>query len=268
MRRFWKYHGLGNDFVLVDHRGRANFDPVVTRAVCARHTGIGADGILAWLDGEDGRPFMRVFNSDGSVADMCGNGLRCFVRWLVEDMGIDGKSMLVGSDAGPQRCIPVLKDGCVVAVSVELGAPRFAGPTRLEAAGREYEGTDLFLGNPHFVIERAPQPDEVRAFGPALSTHSYFARGTNVEWLHVEDRTTAHVVVYERGAGFTQACGTGGAGAAVVGVQRGLLAADADIQLTQPGGTMTYRIASDFSEVWMSGPAARVFQGESPLLED
>jgi len=269
-RPFWKYHGLGNDFVLIDHRQQPDLAPVLTRAVCARHTGVGADGILAWRLGTDGRPFMRVFNADGSVADMCGNGLRCFVRWLIDDMGYDAVPMVIDTDAGPQNVSPVLgATGAVTAVSVNLGPPRFAEPVSLDVGGSAYAGHDVFLGNPHFVIGRAPKgQEEVVGVGPHLSAHAHFPRGTNVEWLRVRDRRHADVHVFERGVGPTLACGTGGGGAVAVGVQQGLLDADADIRLTQPGGTMTYRVAADLSAVWMTGPAERVFQGQIALLPD
>ena len=257
--RFWKYHGLGNDFVLVDHRGQPNISAETTRAICARHTGVGADGILALVTAPDGGPFMRVFNSDGSVADMCGNGLRCFVKWLVADLGFAPEPLVVGSDAGPQRCIPIMDGASVRAVSVNLGAAAVRGPLRV-AVGAAYDGTDLFLGNPHYVIQRAPEAGEVVGRGPALSTHPAFPAGTNVEWLEVVNPTTANVTVYERGCGPTQACGTGGAGAVAVGVLKGLLRTDATISVAQPGGTMQYRVEEDGS-VWMTGPAEFVYEG-------
>lgn len=267
MTPFWKYHGLGNDFVVVDRRGRPDISRAVSRAVCDRHTGVGADGILGLYDDPDvsGRLFMRVFNADGSVADMCGNGLRCFVRWLVEEIGVAPRPMVVGTDAGPQACIPVLDDAeRLVAVSVNLGSPRFAGPADVVVGGRGYTGEDLFLGNPHYVILRAPDPGEAGALGPGLSTHERFPRDTNVEWLDVRGSDEAAVVIYERGCGLTRACGTGGGGAAAVGVRLGLLAADTDLRIEMPGGTLRYRVAADFSEVWMTGPAEPVFRGELP----
>ena len=265
--RFWKYHGLGNDFLLVDRRGAPDVPPALTRAVCARHTGVGADGIIALITDPAGgvHPFMRVFNADGSTADMCGNGLRCFVRWLVEHIGHAPGPMVVMTDAGEQRCEPLFGDGEVRAVRVDLGAPRFTGPARLESAGADFEGHDLFLGNPHFVIPGAPRdPDEPGRAGPGLSTHRHFLRGTNVEWLDVLSATEARVTVYERGVGLTQACGTGGGGAAATGVRLGLLSADTDLTVHQPGGELTYRVCNDFSSVWMTGPAEPVYEGIWP----
>jgi len=265
-RRFWKYHGHGNDFVLVDHRGLPDIDPAVTRAVCNRHKGIGADGILALIEAPGGGHFMRVFNADGSVADMCGNGLRCFVRWLVDVIEVAPEPMTIGSDAGDQRCIPRLTAGRVQDVSVNLGPPAHRAPLEVSVGTRVWPGHDLFLGNPHFVISRGAASGEAAADGPALATHAAFPHGTNVEWLEVLSPTEANVVIYERGVGVTQACGTGGAGAAAVGVLTETLSVDADLLIHQPGGDLTYRVESTTGDVWMTGPAEPVFVGETSLL--
>ncbi|HIA01550.1 MAG TPA: diaminopimelate epimerase [Myxococcales bacterium] len=260
----WKYHGLGNDFILVDRRGEPNFTAERTREICDRHTGIGADGILALMTAPGGLPMMRVFNADGSVADMCGNGLRCFVRWLVEDMAFSARDVRVlKTDAGEQYCEALLSsDGRVNAVKVNLGAALFAGEVTIDVGGRHYEGQDLFLGNPHFVISRAPSESEPAIAGPLLSVHEHFPRDTNVEWIHTVDRRHADVVVYERGCGLTRACGTGAAAAVAVAVGQDLLDADCDITVVQPGGALIYRLESATQHVYMTGQATRVFTGE------
>lgn len=259
---FWKYHGLGNDFVLVDWRGKANPSPSAVVQLCDRHEGVGADGILALVEDPAGRPMMRVFNSDGSIADMCGNGLRCFVRWMIEEMGFSAQDeMIIGSDAGDQICSPVLNsEGLVTAVTVNLGNPRDIDELTLVASNLEYQGHRLFLGNPHYVIARSPNPGELHDLGPALSTHDAFENDTNVEWLEVLSRREANVVVYERGAGLTRACGTGGAAAAAMAVQLGLMDGDVSLTIHQPGGVLYYRVADD--GVWMTGPAQPVFRGQ------
>jgi diaminopimelate epimerase len=261
----WKYHGLGNDFILADRRGLPDLLPDVTRAACARHTGIGADGILSWTE-QDGRPHMRVFNADGSIADMCGNGLRCFVRWLIDTQGFSAESMTVMSDAGPQHCIPVVENGVVVAVTVNRGAAKHDGTVEVSAGGRDYRGHCLFVGNPHYVISRAPEPGEVGSIGPLLSTHPAFPRGVNVGWLDVTSETTARLVVYERGAGLTQACGTGGGGAVATAVLRGEMSPGESLVVAQPGGELRYRVAAAFDSVTMTGPAAPVFNGSTRLF--
>ena len=259
--RFSKYHGLGNDFILVDMRGRGDIPADITQQVCSRRTGVGADGILGLYDTDGVR--MRVFNSDGSIADMCGNGLRCFVAWLINDLGYPCEPMTVLTDAGPQHCIPTANaEQRITAVTVNLGPAKFAKDTSLESGGRHYTGTPMTLGNPHFVILRAPEEGEVEEHGPALSVHSEFSAGANIEWMHVIDDQNAELVVYERGAGLTLACGTGGGGAAATAVMKGLLTADEELSVRLPGGMLRYRVASDFSEVWMTGPIVHVYSGE------
>jgi diaminopimelate epimerase len=248
----------------VDWRGQPDIVPQRTREICDRHLGVGADGILALMTAPGGLPMMRVFNADGSVADMCGNGLRCFVRWLVEDMGFrEDEVKVLATDMGEQYCELIMDEqGQIFAVKVDLGSAVFTNELTIHANGRDYLGHDLFLGNPHFVISRAPVESEPTNAGPILSVHEHFPRDTNVEWLHVLDRSSAKVVVYERGVGLTRACGTGGAAAAAVGVHTGHLDFDCDITVSQPGGDLIYRVDSSTQHVHMTGPATKVFRGK------
>ena len=217
---FFKYHGLGNDFVLVDRRGKPNISPEITRRICARRTGVGADGILGLYD--DNGPRMRVFNSDGSIADMCGNGLRCFVAWLIQDLGFKPEALTIMTDAGPQYCVPrVEPNGHVSGVTVNLGPAVFQAETKVHVGARAYSGIPMRLGNPHFVMFQPAQPGEAESYGPNLSCHPQFPAGANIEWLNILDQRHAELVVYERGAGLTLACGTGGGGAAAAGVRAG-----------------------------------------------
>jgi diaminopimelate epimerase len=265
--RFWKYHGLGNDFIIMDRRETGDLSAESVRKVCDRHRGVGADGILAALTGDDGQLFMRVFNADGSLADMCGNGLRCFVRWAVDVLGVPKEdSIAIGSDAGEQICrlIPQ-EEPAQPLVEVNLGDAQFHGEQTISIDGRAFTGEVLFLGNPHFVLRGPPQEDDVAVFGPRISTHPSFPNGTNVEWLDVQSPNHASVLVWERGVGPTQACGTGGAGACAVGVRWQTLEAEATVTVIQPGGALTYRVASDFSSVWMCGPAVPIYTGAVTL---
>ena len=255
---FCKYHGLGNDFVLIDRRGYGNIPPEVTKRICSRRTGVGADGILALYDYDGLR--MRVFNSDGSTADMCGNGLRCFVAWLINELGIAYEPMTILTDAGPQHCIPhVGAKGQVTGVTVNLGPAKFEPKVAISIQNERYIGIPMTLGNPHFVIPRPARDGEAATMGPKLSTHTQFAHGANIEWLEIVDRTHANLVVYERGAGLTLACGTGGGGAAATGVQLGLLASDTELSIRLPGGVLRYRVSKDFSSVFMTGPVEKVY---------
>ncbi len=257
-----KYHGLGNDFVLIDRRGRAPLSPDIARWLCDRHLGVGADGVLALHAEPDGTPRMRVHNADGSIADMCGNGLRCFVRWLCDELGHPVRPFVVMAECGPQDVEPIAPQGLVSHVRVNLGAATVRGEAQVTLAERVYDGVDLSVGNPHFVIPRGLAAGELEAVGLRLSTHAFFPRGANIEWLEVRDTRHALVTVWERGCGPTQACGTGGGAAAATGVRLGLLAADTDLVIQQPGGALTYRVAADLSSVWMTGPAEPVWFGQ------
>ncbi|MBT9554834.1 MAG: diaminopimelate epimerase [Myxococcales bacterium] len=264
---FWKYHGLGNDFIIVDRCGQPDFTPEQTRALCDRHTGIGADGILGYFvasaaPGEPELPRMRVYNSDGSVADMCGNGLRCFAGWLVDTGRADLAPFTVLTDAGPQRCTPMRPHVGPMQVRVNLGRPEFEPTTTVEVDGRHFEGVPARVGNPHFVMVRPADSNEAVAFGHRLSTHARFPRGANIEWLEVRDPRSATLVVWERGCGLTRACGTGGGAAASVAVKLGLMSPGVPLAVTLPGGTLTYELESDLGAVWMTGPAERVFEGD------
>jgi len=260
--RFWKMHGLGNDFIILDRRDLGDIPPASVRALCDRRLGIGADGILAAVASPN-QPFtMRVFNADGSIADMCGNGVRCFVRWAVDFMGMDRKGTLtIGSDAGDQHCRLLRQSDGEEWVEVNLGKPKFDGEVSIQVNDRIFNGVRLFLGNPHFVMQGKAQNNDVAEVGPALSKHATFPNGTNVEWLDVRSETLGHVTVCERGVGPTQACGTGGGGAFALGVHKGFFQPNIETTIRQPGGTLIYRTNDDLSSVWMTGPATFVCEG-------
>ncbi len=257
--QFWKYHGAGNDFLLVDLRGRPEgLSPDAVRRICARSTGVGADGILGLVPSPAG-PHMRVMNSDGSIGDMCGNGLRCFVAWLIETQGYPCAPMVIGSDSGPQPAIPERTARGITSVTVQLNRPAFEPETTVEIQGRAFRGVPASVGNPHFVMVRSPNPAELAAFGLALATHPRFPRGANIEWLEPTGERSGRLTVWERGCGLTQACGTGGGAAAAVGVQLGLFARGVPIELELPGGTLTYTVTDE--RLVMRGPVEYICSG-------
>ena len=283
-----KYHGLGNDFVVVDLRGGeppgpSLQDAAVARAVCDRHVGVGADGVLAVLPprspGADAT--MRVINSDGSEAEMCGNGLRCTVKYLAErDPALAGRSALtIDTGFGPLTCdIARGAGGAVDTVSVEMGRPRLTrreipmtGPpdegcvaAPLAVAGRQLAVTAVSTGNPHavsFVDETGPALMALaRSIGPAIENHEWFPKKANVELAHLHAPDRIELVVWERGCGITLACGTGACATVVAACLRGFSAAGSDVAVTLPGGTLSIRVASDLSGVRMTGPARHVFE--------
>lgn len=304
---FTKVEGLGNDFVVVDLRPGAGGDgaeaalagpelhaagtligsPERISAVCDRHFGIGADGILAILPpssaarGADAR--MRVLNADGSEAEMCGNGLRCVAKVLYErDPSLRRSPLRIETGAGVLACELELAGGEVAAVTVEMGRPRLArgeipmfpggeAPATREAiAARErtFRATAVSMGNPHAVIFVDDAEEDLRAlaeaYGPTIETLPVFPRRANVEFARVRGREI-DLVVWERGCGITLACGTGACATAVAAGIEGRLPWGNEALVHLPGGALHITVAADGSGVRMRGPARRVFGAELDL---
>jgi diaminopimelate epimerase len=277
---FWKYHGTGNDFVVVEAPdGRPDWltDEVV-RKVCDRHFGVGADGILLVEKGRAAAWFMRVLNADGSEAEMCGNGIRCVARHLRERLGVADEVIPVETLAGVKPCrIRTGADGAVASVAVGLGAPilqreriPMAGAgdalgVRVSAAGRDFTGNGVSMGNPHFVIFEGVDIPEGERYGALLSTSPLFPRHANVEFAEAVGEDHFRVVVYERGCAITMACGTGAGATAVAAVLTGRAQAGRPVRIDLPGGPLTLTVAEGFAEVTLEGPAVPVFQGTLDL---
>ncbi len=271
---FWKYHGLGNDFVVVEnHDLDMPDDPDFVRKVCDRRTGVGADGILYIGPDDEADAFMRVLNSDGSEAEMCGNGIRCVAKHLFDFALVPSERMRINTLDGVKDIIVQVENGEAVGATVDMGAPRLdrsdipmAGQGRfvdgaLEVDGRTITGTAVSMGNPHLIIFEALSDEEVLELGPRLERHTLFPRRTNVEFVRMEDDVLV-VSVYERGAGWTQACGTGACATAVAAGLKGLAPLGKDARVRLPGGELKINVAEDLSSVKMTGPAVRVFRGE------
>ncbi|NJR65239.1 MAG: diaminopimelate epimerase [Leptolyngbyaceae cyanobacterium CRU_2_3] len=273
---FVKYHGLGNDFILIDNRHTV--DPLLSpeQAVlwCDRHFGIGADGVIFALPGQADTDYtMRIFNSDGSEPEMCGNGIRCMARFVADLEGQTATSeqtYRIHTLAG--LILPQLQaDG---KVTVDMGLPRLLAseiPTTLVApdekvvnqplavAGQTWEVTCVSMGNPHcitFVEDVAAVPLE--AIGPQFEHHPGFPQRTNTEFIQVISRNYLKMRVWERGAGITLACGTGACATLVAGVLTGRCDRRATVEL--PGGCLDIQW-SDEQRLYMTGPAQRVFSG-------
>jgi diaminopimelate epimerase len=275
---FLKYHGLGNDFVLLD-RLAGGGPPSAQQAVaaCDRRRGIGADGVLTVLPSERAVARMHVTNSDGSVAEMCGNGLRCVVRYLAERKGVAGDALVVETGAGPKACSVHRRDGRIEEIGVEMGAPiltpariPMAAPGErfvsgeLSAGGRTLRGTAVSMGNPHLVLFDLEEA-VARELAPLLERHPLFPARTNVEFVRLRGEGL-EVRVWERGCGFTEACGTGACAAAVAAVLEGRQAAGVERAVELAGGTLRILVAPDLSAVRMRGPAELVFEGTTSLL--
>ncbi len=258
--RFAKYHGLGNDFVVVEG---PLMDADRARRVCDRHRGVGADGVLTVLPARaGGAAYMHIHNSDGSVAAMCGNGIRCVARFLAERRGLDG-SFDVETDAGPRRCtVHRGAGGRVEAVSVEMGPARMAGEEEFTVRGERLRALRVSLGNPHAVFFGDASVERAAAVGPAIE--AAVPSGVNAGFAALRSGGI-DLVVWERGAGLTQACGTGACAAAAAAVSSGRLPAGAPIEVRLPGGPLTVTVREGGSGVTMRGPVVKVFEGEADL---
>ncbi len=270
--RFWKYHGLGNDFILFEDP-KAPVDPAAVTRLCDRRTGIGADGILYVRPDPEADAYMKIMNSDGSEAEMCGNGIRCLAKHLHDRSPEPRDRLRINTLAGVMDTRIVASRGETSEVSVDMGAPRMECrdipmdcdgrfiDRGIEVDGLEIKGTAVSMGNPHFIIFQELPDDEVRRLGPLVHAHPVFPRKTNVEFVRPRDGRL-EVTVFERGAGWTQACGTGACATAVAAGLKGIAPLGSDVQVRLPGGDLTINVMKDLSMVRMTGPAARVFQGE------
>ena len=258
---FWKYQGLGNDFVVVETPELM----AARRAVrlCDRRRGIGADGVLSVLPARaGGAAYMHIFNSDGSVAAMCGNGVRCVARHLAELRGAPAE-LVVETDAGPRRCLVHRSvTGAVEAVSVEMGPARYLGQEPFVVHGERLVAHRVSMGNPHAVFFDEASPARAAAVGPVVEKAA--PGGVNAGFAAVREGGL-DLVVWERGAGLTEACGTGACAAAVAAVKSGQLPAGEPLEVRLPGGPLRITVAADLVQVLMLGPAERVFEGRTEL---
>lgn len=275
---FIKLHGTGNDFIFADTRqGTASKDlsSGTVRALCDRHFGIGADGILAFHDVQGHTPCMRIHNADGSIAEMCGNGLRCFVKALVDHFQFDMNPMTVLTDAGPKVCRHRQPDHSTTMVEVSMGSiqtldgsrPLSPGvvPEALEIDGKSVSFFTASTGNPHAVLMDHRTQEEMRTLGPMLSTHPRFPNGVNVGFLTPISARELALTVHERGAGFTLACGTGAVAATAIAGACGVVPLGEPVSVRLPGGSLQITVEDDFCSSIMEGPAIEVFRGATNL---
>ncbi|MGO9829103.1 MAG: diaminopimelate epimerase [Myxococcaceae bacterium] len=273
-----KYHGLGNDFVLLDRRsGGGDISSGVARALCDRRRGVGADGVLVLLPSVRAALRLRIHNADGSVPEMCGNGLRCAVKHVLEASPGRPEELRVETEAGVLAARPLWAGGRVEEVEVDMGPARLIAAHLPSAAtgmpsvgapvpGTPFHGTAVSMGNPHLVLLDAPL-EQAGVWGPPLETSAGFPERTNVEFLAQEEGGLV-VVVWERGVGLTQACGTGACAALAAATLAGLVPAERTVRVRLPGGLLFLRLAQDFSNVTLRGPASFVFSTEVPELPE
>ncbi|QVL33340.1 diaminopimelate epimerase [Telmatocola sphagniphila] len=276
--KFTKMQGAGNDYVYVDcFREKFPADPAkLSRAVSDRHFGIGSDGMILICPSEKADARMRMFNSDGSEGEMCGNGLRCVAKY-VYDHGISkNETLKLETGRGILTVDLLIEQGKVHRAKVNMGEPILLSekiPTTLPGdppknvplniEGTNLEVTCVSMGNPHCVIFVPEITDhQVLLLGPQLEKHPAFPRRINVEWIQVLSRSEARMRVWERGSGETLACGTGACGATVAGILTGRF--DRSVKMHLLGGDLELHWSEKDNHVYMTGPAAEVFSGEWP----
>lgn len=273
--QFTKMHGLGNDFIILDNRDE-NISGYATLAekLCRRRFSTGADGIILIMKSNQADIKMRIFNSDGSEAQMCGNGIRCFAHYVYKNNIIATKKMTVETLAGiitPE--IVDFIDNKTSLVRVDMGKPRLSrheipmlgedAPQvvgePIEAGGVKFTFTAVSMGNPHCIIFVDEITDEmVRRYGPIIEKHPIFPEKTNVEFIRVLSPEHIQFRVWERGAGETLACGTGACASVVAGIIKGLL--ERKVKVSLPGGDLTIEWEEN-GNVIMTGAAEEVFRG-------
>jgi diaminopimelate epimerase len=255
---FVKYQGIGNDFVVVDG---PLMDPARAVRLCDRRRGIGADGLLTVLPARaGGAAYMHIYNSDGSVAAMCGNGIRCVARHVAETRGVDGE-IVVETDSGSRRCWVIRGPRGVEAVTVDMGRARVEGEQRFDVKGETVRTLRVSMGNPHAVALSGPEPARAAELGPLIEAQ--VPGGVNVGFGRAAG-SAVDLVVWERGAGLTEACGTGACAAAVAALHEGRLDGRMPVRVNLPGGTLEIAVDDDLS-VRMTGPAVKVFEGTTSL---
>lgn len=273
--RFTKMQGLGNDYIYVDCFAEKVENPSeVAKFVSDRHFGIGSDGLVLIMPSDKADFRMRMFNSDGSEAEMCGNAIRCVGKFVFDNKLTDKTIVKIETLAGIKILDMTVENGKVVLVKVDMGEPILKSrdipvdsdkenfiSEPVEVDGKTYKVTCVSMGNPHAVT----YVDDVLKFplevvGPKMETHSLYPRKINAEFVEVLDRQTLKMRVWERGAGETLACGTGACAVLVAAVLNGISDRKATVKLL--GGDLIIEWNEQDNHVYMTGPAVKVFDGE------
>jgi len=275
--RFTKMHGIGNDYVYVDCTSGLHLDdpPAIARAVSDRHTGIGSDGLILIRPATGADATMEMYNADGSRAEMCGNGIRCVAKYIVDRGIAAGPELLIATDGGVKTLHCRSENGRVTAVRVDMGKPAFAPgeiPIRIdgerivdhpiEIGGVTYRITCVSMGNPHAVVFVDDlDAIDLASVGPLFERAACFPERVNTHFVRVDNRGHVTMKTWERGSGATRACGTG---ACAVGVASALTGrTDRRIVASLPGGDLEIDWTPD-DHVHMTGPAVEVFSGDWP----
>lgn len=273
--KFTKMEGCGNDYVYVNLFEEEIENPEkLSIAVSDRHFGIGSDGLITIGPSEKADFRMRIYNADGSEAEMCGNGIRCVAKYVYEHKLTDKTEISVESGAGIKYLKLFITDGRVLSVRVDMGEPILAPeliPVEAEGdravdepitvAGKEWRMTCVSMGNPHAVVFVDHVADfPIEQYGPEFENHPRFPKRTNTEFVQIISRTEASMRVWERGAAETWACGTGTCATVMACILNGYT--DNKVLVHLRGGDLTIEYEPDTNHIYMTGPAREVFTGE------
>jgi diaminopimelate epimerase len=268
---FTKAHACGNDFLIVEEDATKNLDCAeLTRRLCQRNTGVGADGIefFVWTKSNSGR--VRLHNADGSVAEISGNGTRCVAAWMAETLGSQaGDQLEIVTDAGPRICridSVHLGDAFTVDVTTGMGVPRFVPHTLKLSSGAEVIGVEVVTGNPHFVmlVDNAAftvAQKSWQAIGAEICSHRDFPRQTNVEFVRIVSENEIEIRIFERGVGPTSSSGTGSSASATAALA--LRRCVSPLTVAAPGGAQTVAWSGPGEELFLTGPATLIARGEA-----
>ena len=275
--RFTKMHGIGNDYIYVNCMGGMDFDPVQTSVrLSDRHFGIGSDGLILICPSDTADFRMRMFNADGSEGKMCGNGIRCFAKYVYCKGLTDRTVITIETLAGVKTAWLTVENGNVTAIRVDMGSPVLT-PSRIpvlfegermvsqpmETEGKVWHVTAVSMGNPHCVT----YVDDVDSLnlekiGPGFEHHPLFPERVNTEFVQPVDERTVKMRVWERGSGETWACGTGACAVAVASVLNGVVTSD-NVTVRLRGGDLLIEWSRADNTVYMTGPATFVYEGET-----
>lgn len=271
--RFWKYHGLGNDFIIINNmEDKTPMDGKTAEKLCHRSFGIGADGVILVERSAQADIKMIIYNSDGSRPEMCGNGIRCFAKHVYDEQIVKKSRIVVETDAGMMNIELKADKDFARAVVVNMGQPEFSATkvpviiTKSEAInveidieGIKFNITSMLMGVPHTVVFVDNLEDEaVMHLGKLIENSKYFPKKTNVNFVKVLDRKNIILKTWERGAGYTYACGTGACASVAAGIVNNLTEEKVNVQLR--GGDLVIHW-KDRGDIYMEGPATKVFEG-------
>ncbi|HJJ06069.1 MAG TPA: diaminopimelate epimerase [Clostridiaceae bacterium] len=280
--KFTKMHGLGNDYVYIDCTEEQKIKDISSLAqfISNRHFGVGSDGLILICKSDIADFKMRMFNYDGTEAEMCGNGIRC-VGKFVYDKGLTKKdNITVETLAGIKKLKFNIKEGNVETVEVDMGEPilepdkipviseeAIVKNLKIKARENEFKFTCVSMGNPHAItIVDNTKDFNIEKYGPVLEKDEHFPRRANIEFIELVDKNNIKMRVWERGAGETLACGTGACASVVACALNGYIENEANVELL--GGTLKIRWDKENNHIYMTGPATTVFEGEIDYKED